>query len=84
MSTPEEAFSRLLWTALHARLTDYVLTSWRPMEINPPTGMLVIAAVGNSIALALKNHTGEWRSDKGEPMKEPRAWMPAPRPPART
>ena len=67
--------------ALHHVMIDYAMTAWRPMTIKPPANVLLLCAVEEGLALMTINAMGDWRSEKGQPHKPPRAWMPAPKPP---
>jgi hypothetical protein len=65
---------------LQSKLEEYALTAWRPMNIPPPTDILLITTCDEGVVLMVQNQFHEWRSSDGKPHKPPRAWMPCPPP----
>lgn len=66
---------------IERQLIRYAMDGWRPMEVAPPTDVLLIGAYPDGLLLVTQNQLGEWRTSKGVPEKPPLRWMPAPRVP---
>jgi len=66
--------------ATQQAMVNYALTAWRPMNIPPPTDVLLLTVCTEGVVLMTQNGFGEWRTDQGVPHKPPRAWMPCPPP----
>lgn len=68
---------------IEKNLTEYALTAWRSMRIDPPEDQLLICACEEGLVLLTLNTLGEWRTRDGLPHKPPLGWMPAPMLPKR-
>jgi len=66
--------------AVQESLVDYAMTAWRPMNIEPPTDILLLTTCEEGVVLMTQTQFGEWRTSGGLPHKPPRAWMPCPPP----
>jgi hypothetical protein len=67
--------------AMEESLVKYATTAWRPMNIEPPTDILLLCACEEGLVLMTRSQMDAWRTSTGVPHKPPRAWMPAPVPP---
>jgi hypothetical protein len=67
--------------SLQDNLLSFAENAWRPIEIEPPSDVLLVCACEEGVVLMTRTQHDAWRTSEGKPHKPPRAWMPCPAPP---
>lgn len=63
---------------IEAHIIRYAMEGWRPMAVSPPRDRWLICACDDGLQLMRLSKLGDWRTNTGQPHKQPLAWMPAP------